>query len=53
MPNFVATPEGDIGDIYGSNRLKDSKVVGYRKALIIELKKGCFIWHIEMFQAVG
>lgn len=42
-PDFVATPEGDIWDIYGSDKLKKSKVIGYRKVLILELKKGASV----------
>ncbi|MBI5679470.1 MAG: ATP-binding protein [Methanobacterium sp.] len=51
-PDLVATPEGDIWNIYGSNKLKDSQVVGYRKVLVIELKKGnSTISYEEMNQA--
>ncbi len=53
-PDIVATPEGEIWSIYGSDKLKNSKVIGYRKILIIELKKGAStISYDEMSQATN
>jgi hypothetical protein len=52
-PDLVTTPDGSIWDIYSTDKLKKGMIVGYKKILIIELKKGGFkIGEEEMNQAL-
>lgn len=51
-PDLLTTSNQDIWDIYGSNKYDEDKIVGYRKILLIELKKGnSKISYDEMDQA--
>ncbi|MDG3546573.1 ATP-binding protein [Methanobacterium formicicum] len=52
-PDIVVTPNDSIWDIYGQDKIKNGSIIGYKRILIIELKRaGVKIGFDEMSQAL-